>query len=102
MLNIHSVITFLRARTMYQVLRSYVGWLASVFSHALGKCLIALVGVYQVLVSPLLGNHCRFQPSCSRYFKESVTKYGPFQGARKGIARICRCHPWNRGGYDPP
>jgi putative membrane protein insertion efficiency factor len=101
-LNIHSVITFLRAQAMYQVLRSYVSWLASVFSHALGKCLIALVGMYQVLVSPLLGNHCRFQPSCSRYFKESVTKYGPFQGARKGIARICRCHPWNRGGYDPP
>ncbi|MBT3210715.1 MAG: membrane protein insertion efficiency factor YidD [Planctomycetaceae bacterium] len=87
---------------MYQVLHFCVCWSVSVFSRAVGKCLIALVGVYQVVISPLLGNHCRFQPSCSRYFQESVTKYGPIQGTWKGIVRICRCHPWNRGGYDPP
>ncbi|HBU38619.1 MAG TPA: membrane protein insertion efficiency factor YidD, partial [Planctomycetaceae bacterium] len=50
----------------------------------------------------LLGKQCRFRPSCSRYFQESVKKYGPLRGTWKGLNRICRCHPWNRGGYDPP
>ncbi len=64
--------------------------------------LIGLVRLYQWLISPLLGQRCRFVPSCSEYFIESVRKYGVIRGSLRGIWRICRCHPWNPGGYDPP
>jgi len=64
--------------------------------------LVALVGAYKRLVSPLIGNHCRFQPTCSAYFREAVLKHGAVRGSLRGIARICRCHPWHPGGYDPP
>ena len=64
--------------------------------------LIGLIRVYQYTLSPLLGNVCRFEPSCSVYFIEAVRKYGAVRGACRGIWRILRCHPWNPGGYDPP
>jgi uncharacterized protein len=64
--------------------------------------LIALVRSYQLLLSPLIGQHCRFQPTCSAYFIAAVRKYGAIPGALRGFARICRCHPWHPGGYDPP
>jgi len=64
--------------------------------------LIAAVRAYQLLLSPLLGRNCRFQPTCSRYFIGAVQKYGALRGSWKGIARICRCHPFHPGGYDPP
>lgn len=63
---------------------------------------IALVRVYQWTISPLLGRRCRFEPSCSRYFIGAVQKYGLLRGGLKGALRICRCHPWHPGGYDPP
>jgi putative membrane protein insertion efficiency factor len=68
----------------------------------LASFLIALVRLYQVGVRPVLPAVCRFQPSCSEYFIEAVRKYGPLRGAGKGVWRICRCHPFSRGGYDPP
>ena len=64
--------------------------------------LITFIRFYQVTLSPLLGNACRFEPSCSRYTVEALRKYGLFQGSCKGIRRVLRCHPWNPGGYDPP
>lgn len=64
--------------------------------------LIVLVRCYQVCLRPLLPSVCRFHPSCSEYFILSVRKYGPWRGAWKGMGRICRCHPWHPGGYDPP
>lgn len=64
--------------------------------------LIAVVRAYQVLLSPVVGQQCRFQPTCSRYFIGAVQKYGAVRGALKGLARIGRCHPWHPGGYDPP
>jgi len=64
--------------------------------------LVAVVRVYQWLVSPILGPHCRFEPTCSAYFIEAVRKYGAIRGTWRGILRICRCHPWHPGGYDPP
>ena len=67
-----------------------------------GRLLIVTARVYQFTISPLLGRHCRFQPTCSVYFIESVRKYGVIRGGIRGLWRICRCHPWNRGGYDPP
>ena len=67
-----------------------------------GSALIVLVRLYQLCVSPLLGPRCRFQPTCSVYLIESVRKYGVIKGLWHGILRICRCHPWHPGGYDPP
>ena len=67
-----------------------------------GYLLISLAWLYQRLLSPLLGPRCRFNPTCSTYFIESVRKYGVIRGGWRGIRRICRCHPWNPGGYDPP
>lgn len=64
--------------------------------------LIALTRVYQRTLSPLIGRHCRFEPTCSAYFIEAVEKYGAIRGAWRGIKRIGRCHPFNPGGFDPP
>jgi putative membrane protein insertion efficiency factor len=64
--------------------------------------LILLVRGYQYVLSPWLGGQCRYQPTCSHYFIQAVRKYGAISGAVRGIGRICRCHPWHRGGYDPP
>jgi putative membrane protein insertion efficiency factor len=64
--------------------------------------LIGLVRIYQWTLSPLLRGCCRYEPSCSHYFILAVRKYGPLRGALKGAWRVCRCHPWNPGGYDPP
>ncbi len=67
-----------------------------------GICAILLVRTYQWTISPLLGRTCRFHPSCSQYFILAVQKYGLLPALWKGILRICRCHPWNPGGHDPP
>ena len=66
------------------------------------QVLVAGVVVYKATLSPLLGRHCRFQPTCSTYFREAVERYGAVRGTAKGLARIARCHPWHPGGYDPP
>ena len=68
----------------------------------LAALLVALVRCYQVILRPILPSVCRFTPSCSEYFILAVRQYGPFRGAWKGLGRICRCHPWHPGGYDPP
>jgi len=67
-----------------------------------GWILIALVRLYQWLISPLLGQNCRYEPTCSVYFIESIRKYGAIRGAFRGVLRILRCNPWHPGGYDPP
>ncbi len=67
-----------------------------------GQCVIVLVRVYQVLLSPIVGRQCRFTPTCSHYMIEAIEKYGAIRGVCKGIWRICRCHPWHPGGHDPP
>jgi putative membrane protein insertion efficiency factor len=64
--------------------------------------LICLVRFYQIVLSPLLPPACRYEPSCSQYFILAVRKFGPVRGGWKGVCRICRCHPWHPGGYDPP
>jgi putative membrane protein insertion efficiency factor len=74
----------------------------AVLRAALTAFLVAGVRFYQIAVRPLLPAVCRFYPSCSEYFILAVQKYGPVRGACKGISRLCRCHPWSAGGYDPP
>ncbi len=53
------------------------------------------------MLSPFLGNHCRFTPSCSQYASEAIAKYGPLRGSWLAIKRIGRCHPFCEGGHDP-
>jgi uncharacterized protein len=67
-----------------------------------GWTLILLVTLYQWTLSPLLGQNCRFEPTCSNYFIGAVQKHGAIRGTLKGIGRILRCHPFHSGGYDPP
>lgn len=74
----------------------------SVIDRVASSFLVGLVLLYKATLSPLVGRHCRFQPTCSAYFKAAVEKHGALRGGMKGVARICRCHPWHPGGYDPP
>ena len=86
----------------YRMAMSRYGNLARRLSQVPAWLLIGLVRLYQMFIGPMLGRRCRFEPSCSAYFIESVRKHGAIRGACRGIWRICRCHPWNPGGYDPP
>lgn len=63
--------------------------------------LIALIRIYQFFLSPLLGNHCRFYPSCSQYAREALEFHGVVRGLGLAIRRVLRCHPWHPGGVDP-
>jgi len=63
--------------------------------------LILLAKIYQLIISPMIPNACRYTPTCSAYFIEAVQKYGPFKGGWMGLQRIGRCHPWGGHGHDP-
>lgn len=63
--------------------------------------MIWCVRIYQVLLSPLLPPSCRFYPSCSQYAVEAIEKYGSLQGGWMTLKRLCKCHPFHPGGYDP-
>jgi len=65
------------------------------------KILVILIRFYQYAISPYLGRRCRYFPSCSEYTVEAVQKHGACKGGWLGAKRICRCHPWHPGGYDP-
>ncbi len=66
------------------------------------KCfMIFLIRFYQLFISPLLGNNCRYYPTCSQYAIDAIEKKGVLKGSWMAVKRICRCHPWHDGGYDP-
>jgi len=67
----------------------------------MGRILIGLIRLYQMIISPLKGQTCRFYPSCSEYSVQALQKYGLIKGSWKSIKRILRCHPFNPGGHDP-
>jgi putative membrane protein insertion efficiency factor len=62
---------------------------------------LLLLRLYKKLVSPLLGTHCRYYPTCSDYAAQAIEKYGFLRGARLGFKRLLRCHPFHAGGLDP-
>jgi len=70
-------------------------------SRILAYPLILLIYVYRATLSPIFGNACRFDPSCSHYAEDALRKYGAFKGSMMSIKRLLRCHPWHEGGYDP-
>ncbi len=63
--------------------------------------LIRIVRLYQLTLSPLIGNNCRFYPSCSHYAVEAIETHGSGRGSLLALRRILRCHPWHEGGIDP-
>ena len=63
--------------------------------------LLLLIRAYQLAISPMLGNRCRFYPSCSEYSMEALRRHGLLRGLWLAVRRIGRCHPWHPGGYDP-
>ena len=65
------------------------------------KIAIALIRAYQLAISPYLGMHCRFSPSCSHYAIAAFEKHGTLKGFWYSTKRIARCHPWQAGGHDP-
>ncbi|MEO6148064.1 MAG: membrane protein insertion efficiency factor YidD [Sulfuriferula sp.] len=67
----------------------------------MSRLLIYLVKAYQYAISPLLGSHCRFTPTCSQYAVEALTKHGAAKGSWLSMRRLSRCHPRHPGGYDP-
>lgn len=60
-----------------------------------------LLQAYKCLVSPLLGQNCRFYPSCADYAREAVERHGVVRGFWLAARRVGRCHPWHPGGFDP-
>lgn len=62
---------------------------------------LGVIRFYQKYLSPLLPPTCRFNPTCSQYASESIEVHGVLKGGWLAIRRICRCHPYNPGGFDP-
>ena len=67
----------------------------------LQRCALALIRLYQLGISPLLGPGCRHEPSCSRYAAEAIERHGLASGSALGARRVLRCHPWGTSGWDP-
>lgn len=65
------------------------------------KILAFMIRGYRYLLSPFLGNNCRFYPSCSCYAETAIKKHGALTGSWMALRRIARCHPWHPGGIDP-
>lgn len=82
--------------------------ITTLFRHSLGHLsrlsalsMIGLVRFYQIAISPLLGQRCRYWPSCSSYTREAIEVHGPIKGIGLGMRRVARCHPGCDGGIDP-
>lgn len=69
--------------------------------NTMAKILIVLVRAYKLLLSPFVGGHCRFHPTCSSYMIEAIERYGALRGTWLGLKRLSHCHPWHAGGNDP-
>ncbi len=70
-------------------------------SDAVGRLLIAVIWLYKKAISPLLGQRCRFEPTCSVYAMEAIRTRGPIVGFWLALRRLFRCHPWGGQGFDP-
>lgn len=65
------------------------------------KVMMGLIGFYKKYISPLFPPSCRYVPTCSEYAMIALQRYGFLKGSWLATKRICRCHPWHEGGYDP-
>lgn len=67
----------------------------------LSKIALLILRGYQYFISPWVGQHCRFYPTCSEYAKSAINQYGIICGGWLVVRRLCRCHPFHAGGCDP-
>jgi len=74
---------------------------ASAIASVPRRVAVAVIRVYQKVLSPLMPPSCRFTPTCSNYAVGAIQRYGLMHGGWLALKRIARCHPWNPGGYDP-
>ncbi|WP_081651461.1 MULTISPECIES: membrane protein insertion efficiency factor YidD [Cupriavidus] len=65
------------------------------------RILLALLRIYKIALSPFFGSQCRFLPTCSDYAREAILRHGAGRGTWMAACRLCRCHPFTDGGYDP-
>jgi uncharacterized protein len=65
------------------------------------RAVLAVIRIYKIVLSPFLGNHCRFYPTCSDFMVQAIRKYGLAKGLWLGLKRLGRCHPFHVGGLDP-
>lgn len=65
------------------------------------RLMLRVIGFYRRWMSPLLPPHCRFEPTCSAYAAEAVSRHGALRGGGIALHRLARCHPFCRGGFDP-
>ncbi len=70
-------------------------------AHLPRLVLSGLIRIYRYAISPYLGRVCRFEPSCSAYGLEAVETHGALLGSVLTVKRVCKCHPWHAGGFDP-
>ena len=68
---------------------------------ALRRGAIAPIKLYQALVSPALGQRCKYHPSCSEYAVQAISRFGILRGLVLGVWRLLRCNPFSHGGFDP-
>lgn len=67
----------------------------------LKQSFLLLIRFYQVGISPFMGAHCRFRPTCSQYAIIAINRYGLVKGTYLAVRRLLKCHPFHKGGYDP-
>lgn len=80
-------------------------WRGSSFAQRrrvlLSMPLLLPIWLYQLVLSPIIGNQCRYRPTCSRYAFAALCEHGPLRGSVLAVGRVLRCHPLSKGGYDP-
>ncbi|MGB0696110.1 MAG: membrane protein insertion efficiency factor YidD [Rhodospirillaceae bacterium] len=81
--------------------RSTTGWVLWALGRPLAWPMMGVILVYRYTLSPYLGMHCRFDPTCSAYGLQAIRLHGPIWGGWLTIWRLLRCHPWGGMGYDP-
>ena len=70
-------------------------------NRGLTRIFLALIRLYQLTLSPYIGGHCKFHPTCSRYAAAAIKEHGPWQGSWLALRRLLRCGPNSAGGLDP-
>jgi len=85
---------------MNTVLRTLVSLWNKTFGALLSLLFVGLIRMYQVVLSPLLGQRCRYYPSCSAYSLQAIHAHGSIKGLALTVWRVLRCNPWSAGGVD--